>query len=101
MLETLGSTIELFDKKLHVVVPNELIGFKNVYKKLGRELGKFNTKKALDIQELSGKKRQAFLDLCAGLDSNQRRHKPTDLQSVVIDHSTTDAILFFCTLLLF
>ena len=29
--------------------------------------------------------------LCAGLDSNQRRPKPTDLQSVVIDHSTTDA----------
>jgi len=28
---------------------------------------------------------------CAGLDSNQRRHMPTDLQSVVIDHSTTDA----------
>ena len=29
--------------------------------------------------------------LCAGEDSNLRRPKPTDLQSVVIDHSTTDA----------
>ena len=31
--------------------------------------------------------------LCAGLDSNQRRPRPTDLQSVVIDHSTTDAYI--------
>src|SRR3989344_6796160 len=43
---------------------------------------------------------------CAGQDSNLRRPKPTDLQSVVIDHSTTDAfthnslpnILPFCQL---
>ena len=33
--------------------------------------------------------------MCAGLDSNQRRHLPTDLQSVVIDHSTTDATEYF------
>lgn len=91
MLSTLGSTLEIMDKKLRVVVPNELLGFKNVYKKLGRRLGRFDTKKALDKQELSGKKRVAFLDLCAGEDSNLRRPKPTDLQSVVIDHSTTDA----------
>jgi site-specific DNA recombinase len=32
-----------------------------------------------------------FVFVCAGLDLNQRRPKPTDLQSVVIDHSTTDA----------
>ena len=32
--------------------------------------------------------------LCVGEDSNLRRPKPTDLQSVVIDHSTTDAILY-------
>ena len=29
--------------------------------------------------------------LCAGLDSNQRRPRPSDLQSDVLDHSTTDA----------
>lgn len=29
--------------------------------------------------------------LCAGLDLNQRSPEATDLQSVVIDHSTTDA----------
>ena len=91
MLEILGSTLELIDKKLRVVVPNELLGFKNVYKKLDKELGRFDTKKALDIQGLSGQKRQVFEELCAGLDSNQRRPKSTDLQSVVIDHSTTDA----------
>ena len=44
---------------------NELIGFNNVYKKLGDKLGRFDTKKALDIQGLSGEKRVAFLDLCA------------------------------------
>ncbi len=92
MLETLGSTLEIIDRKLRIVVPNELIGFSNVYKKMGDRLGRFDTEKALDIQELSGEKRQAFLDLCAGLDSNQRRLMPTDLQSVVIDHSTTDAV---------
>ncbi len=36
-------------------------------------------------------KNATFSSVCAGLDSNQRRPKPTDLQSVVIDHSTTDA----------
>ena len=29
--------------------------------------------------------------MCAGEDSNLRRPKPTGLQPVVIDHSTTDA----------
>lgn len=96
MLGTLGSTLELKDRKLHVVVPNELLGFRNVYKKLGKDLGGFDTKKDLDIQGLSGQKREVFNDLCAGLDSNQRRPKPTDLQSVVIDHSTTDACVCSC-----
>ena len=73
MLSTLGSTLEIIDRKLHVVVPNELIGFNNVYKKLGDKLGKFDTKKALDIQGLSGEKRTAFLDLCAEQDLNLRR----------------------------
>ncbi len=93
ILETLGSTLELIDKKLRIVVPNELLGFKNVYMKLGDSLGRFDTQKAPDIQGLSGQKRVAFIELCAGLDSNQRRPKPTDLQSVVIDHSTTDAYM--------
>jgi hypothetical protein len=34
--------------------------------------------------------------LCAGEDSNLRRPKPTGLQPVVIDHSTTDAIILLC-----
>lgn len=67
-LETLGSTLELLDKKLLVVAPNELIGFKNVYKKLGKDLGRFDTKKALDIQELSKQKRQVFDVLCAEME---------------------------------
>jgi hypothetical protein len=66
MLEILGSTLESFDRKLRIVVPNELLGFKNVYKKLGKELGKFDTKKALDIQGLSEQKRHAFEVLYAG-----------------------------------
>ena len=73
MLANLGSTLEILDKKLCITTANELLGFKNVHNKLGARLGKFDTKKALDIQELFGEKRQAFLDLCAGLDSNQRR----------------------------
>jgi site-specific DNA recombinase len=73
MLKTLGSTLELFDKKLKIVVPNELLGFKNVYVKLGKELGRLDTKKALDLQGLSGQKRSAFDVLCAGEDSNLRR----------------------------
>ncbi len=73
MLETLGSTLELKDKKLYITVPNELIGFKNVYRKLGADLGKFDTEKALDIQGLSEQKRLVFDDLCAGKDSNLRR----------------------------
>ena len=74
MLEMLGSTIELRDKKLRIIAPNELIGFRNVYIKLGDELGRFDNKKALDIQGLIGQKRDAFVELCAGRDSNLRRH---------------------------
>jgi site-specific DNA recombinase len=91
MLETLGSTLELIDRKLKIVVPNELLGFKNVYKKLGKELGKFDTKKALDVQGLSGQKRKAFSSLCAGRDSNLRRLMPADLQSALVDRLSTDA----------
>ncbi len=72
ILETLGSTLELFDKKLRVVVPNELLGFQNIYKKFGDSLGRFDTKKALDLQGLSEQKHQTFDDLCAGQDSNLR-----------------------------
>lgn len=68
MLETLGSTLELLDRKLRIVVPNELIGFNNVYKKLGDALGRFDTEKALDLQELSEEKRQVFHELCAGME---------------------------------
>ena len=91
MLEILGSTLELKDKKLIVVSPNELIGFSNVYKKLGKDLGRFDTQKALDKQGLFEQKREVFDDLCAGLDLNQRRINPSDLQSDAIDHSATDA----------
>ena len=76
MLTNLGSTLEILDKKLCITTANELLGFKNVHKKLGAKLGGFDTKKALDLQELSGEKREAFQDLCAGLDLNQRRAKP-------------------------
>ncbi len=91
ILGLLGSTPELFDKKLRIVVPNELLGFKNVYEKLGDDLGRFDTKKALDIQGLSGQKRATFTNLCAGRDSNPRRPKPFGLQPNAIDHSATDA----------
>ena len=30
--------------------------------------------------------------LCAGRDSNPRRHKPIGLQPIAIDHSATDAV---------
>ena len=92
-LEMLGSTIELIDKKLRVVAPNELIGFKNVYKKLGDDLGRFDNKKALDIQGLSSQKSDAFVELCAGRDSNLRRINPGDLQSPLVDRLSTDAYL--------
>ena len=93
MLETLGSTLELFDRKLRIVVPNELVGFNNVYKKLGPALGRFDTEKALDIQGLSKQKRLVFDELCAGRDSNLRRQKPRDLQSLLVDRLSTDAVI--------
>ena len=93
MLEMLGSTIELRDKKLRIIAPNELIGFRNVYIKLGDELGRFDTQKALDIQELSEEKRSVFHELCAGRDSNLRRHKSADLQSALVDRLSTDAFI--------
>ena len=33
-------------------------------------------------------------DLCAGRDSNLRRHKPGDLQSPLVDRLSTDAVLW-------
>ena len=73
ILAILGSTLELTDKKLIVVAPNELLGFSNVYKKLGSDLGRFDTKKTLDKQGLSKQKRAAFESLCAEQDLNLRR----------------------------
>lgn len=73
MLEMLGSKLELIDKKLRIVAPNELLGLTNVYKKLDKKLGRFETKKALEIQELFGQKRQAFVDLCAGMEMVRTR----------------------------
>lgn len=91
MLVMLGSTLEITDKKFNVIVANELLGFKNVSVKIGKRLGRFDNQKALDIQGLSDQKRMVFDELCAGLDSNQRRINPTGLQPVAIDHSATDA----------
>ena len=99
MLETLGSTLELRDKKLYITVPNELLGLKKIYCKLGADLGKFDTEKALDIQGLSEQKRLVFDDLCAGRDSNLRRLMPADLQSALVDRLSTDAILIFGAIL--
>ena len=39
-------------------------------------------------------KSEVFLSLCVGKDLNLRSPKATDLQSVVIDHSTTDAYIY-------
>lgn len=47
-------------------MPNELIGFNNVYKMLGDALGRFDTEKALDIQELSEEKRAVFMSCAPG-----------------------------------
>ena len=68
MLTMLGSTLEITDKKFKVIVANELLGFKNVYVKLGKKLGRFDTQKALDIQGLSEQKRLVFDELCAEIE---------------------------------
>ena len=49
--------------------------------------------KAVSLLRARNKKHRfrGFLFLCAGLDSNQRSPKAPNLQSGVIDHSTTDA----------
>ena len=53
-----------------------------------QENNKVNTLKLMDNKKHLISK--VFL-VCAGLDLNQRSPEATDLQSVVIDHSTTDA----------
>ena len=91
ILRTLGSTLELRDKKLIVVAPNELMGLSNVYKKIGDDLGRFETKKDLDKQGLSKEKAVAFSTLCAEQDSNLRRNTPGGLQPPAFDRSAIDA----------
>ena len=94
ILQTLGSNLEIFDKKPRFTMAKPLIAIKNVHVRTYQELGKFEQEKTLDKQGLSPEKAAAFSTLCAGLDSNQRRHKSTDLQSVAIDRSATDASIY-------
>ena len=91
IVQTLGSNLTIMDKKANISLAAPLIGIKNARIATYKDLGRFEPKKALDKQGLSQEKAAAFSTLCAGLDSNQRRHKPSDLQSDVLDHSTTDA----------
>lgn len=93
IVQTLGSNLTIMDKKASIILTAPLVGIKNAEIATYRDLGRFEPKKALDKQGLSKQKRDAFELLCAGLDSNQRRPKPIDLQSIVIDHSTTDACM--------
>jgi len=91
IVQTLGSNLTIMNKIANIVLTAPLVGVKNARIATYKELGGFEPKKALDKQGLSKEKAMAFSTLCAGLDSNQRRHKPHDLQSCVLDHSTTDA----------
>lgn len=93
ILQTLGSNLEIVDRKPRFTMAKPLIALKNVHVRTYQELGTFEQEKTLDKQGLLPKKAAAFSTLCAGLDSNQRRHKSTDLQSVAIDRSATDAII--------
>ena len=61
-------------------------------KELLPEIERLELNKKLDTK----RQKEAFASLhtrmCAGKDSNLRRHKSLDLQSSAIDHSATDAI---------
>lgn len=92
---TLGSNLTITDKKAFITLGKALQSVKKTHSASHKVLGQFEPKKALDKQGLSQEKAMAFSTLCAGVDSNHRRPKPTDLQSVVIDHSTTDASIRF------
>ena len=68
-----------------------LVGIKKAHIATYKDLGRFEPKKALDKQGLSQEKAMAFSTLCAGRDSNLRRHKSGDLQSPLVDRLSTDA----------
>lgn len=70
ILQSLGLNLEIVDKKLSIIMHKPLLGIKNTYNKTYKDLGRFEPKKALDKQELSKEKQQAFSSLCAGEDSN-------------------------------
>lgn len=91
ILQTLGSNLEIFNQKPRFTMAKPLIAIKNVHVRTYQELGRFEQEKTLDKQGLLPEKAAAFSTLCAGLDSNQRRHTSADLQSAAIDHSATDA----------
>ena len=74
ILQTLGSNLEIFNQKPMFVMAKPLIALKNVHVRTYKELGTFEPKKALDKQGLSKEKALAFSTLCAGRDSNLRRH---------------------------
>ncbi len=64
---------------------------------LARRFKTYSTKQNQESQKLRSQLVGLFLSYkanfswCVGKDSNLRSPKATDLQSVVIDHSTTDA----------
>ena len=70
ILQTLGSNLEIFDKKPRFTMSKPLIAIKNVHVRTYKELGTFEQEKTLDKQGVSSEKADAFSMLCAGQDSN-------------------------------
>ena len=93
ILMHIGSNHKLNDKKLFIDLHSWFLRLKEGEILLTSEIERFELSKNLTPKRQ--REAEASLDttLCAGKDSNLRRPKPTDLQSVVIDHSTTDAYL--------
>ncbi len=95
ILASLGLNHEIKAKKVLI----DLHSWFSVLKKGESEYMTEKTRLELNETLTQKERKEAIASLlptvCAGLDLNQRSPKATDLQSVVIDHSTTDARFTF------
>ncbi len=92
ILLNFGLNHSLNDKKLFIDLYSWFSVLKEGEKLLLPEIERLELDKTLDTKGRSEAFDSLRPRLCAGKDSNLRRHKSLDLQSSAIDHSATDAI---------
>ncbi len=91
IVSSLGLNYTVSGKKVFISMHSWLTKIKKEHDKIINEFGALELEKSVINYTQKEVLPSLYTRMCAGLDLNQRSPEATDLQSVVIDHSTTDA----------